>query len=107
VSQWLNVLGMPGMTGYFGLMDIGQPKANEILLVSGAAGAVGQTVGQLAKIKGLHAVAIAEMAGYLREGRMKSREDVVEGEVQVFPATLLKLFNGQNFGKLLLEVAKE
>jgi NADPH-dependent curcumin reductase len=228
VSQWLNVLGMPGMTGYFGLMDVGQPKAGETLLVSGAAGAVGQTVGQLAKIKGLRTVgiaggpakcewvvkelgfdacidykapapagaerweavregikqhcpngvdiyfdnvggdildaaltrinrrarivicgaisqynnvggavvgpknylsllinrarmegmvvfdyadrypqAIAEMAGYLQDGRMKSREDVVEGGVQVFPATLLKLFNGQNFGKLVLEVAKQ
>jgi NADPH-dependent curcumin reductase len=59
VSQWLNVLGMPGMTGYFGLMDIGQPHAGETLVVSGAAGAVGQTVGQLAKIMGLRAVGIA------------------------------------------------
>lgn len=228
LSQWLNVLGMPGMTGYFGLMDVGQPKAGETLLVSGAAGAVGQTVGQLAKIKGLRSVgiaggpakcewvvkelgfdacidykapappgadrwdavrdgikqhcpggvdiyfdnvggdildavltrinrkarivicgaisqynnvggviagpknylsllvnrarmegmvvfdyadrypqAIAELAGYLRDGRMKSREDVVEGGVRAFPATLLKLFNGGNFGKLVLEVAKE
>jgi NADPH-dependent curcumin reductase CurA len=228
VTQWLNVLGMPGMTGYFGLTEVGQPKAGETLLVSGAAGAVGQTVGQLAKIKGLRTVgiaggpakcewvvkelgfdacidykapapagaqrwdavreglkqhcpdgvdiyfdnvggdildaaltrinrkarivicgaisqynnvggamvgpknylsllvnrarmegmvvfdyadrypqAIAEMAGYLKDGRMKSREDVVEGGVRAFPATLLKLFNGENFGKLVLEVAKE
>jgi len=226
-SQWLNVLGMPGMTAYFGLMDVGQPKAGETLVVSGAAGAVGQTVGQLAKIKGLRAVgiaggpgkcewvvkelgfdacidykkaapegvqrwdavreglkqhcpngidiyfdnvggdildaalarinrkarivicgaisqynnagggfvgpknymsllmnrarmegmvvfdyverypqAIAEMAGYLKEGRMKSREDVVQGGVRAFPETLLKLFKGENFGKLVLEVAK-
>ena len=40
-NQWLNVLGMPGMTGYFGLMDIGQPQAGETVVVSGAAGAVG------------------------------------------------------------------
>ena len=227
VSQWLNVLGMPGMTGYFGLMEVGQPKAGETLLVSGAAGAVGQTVGQLARIKGLRAVgiaggpakcewvvkelgfdacidykqpappgverwdavreglkqhcpngidiyfdnvggdildaalarlnrkarvvicgaisqynnagggmagpknsmsllvnrarmegmvvfdyadryplAVAEMAGYLKDGRMKSREDVVAGGVRAFPATLLKLFSGENFGKLVLEVAK-
>jgi NADPH-dependent curcumin reductase len=59
VSQWLNVLGMPGMTAYFGLMDIGLPRPGETLVVSGAAGAVGQTVGQLAKIKGLRAVGIA------------------------------------------------
>ncbi len=215
-SQWLNVLGMPGMTGYFGLMDVGQPKAGETVVVSGAAGAVGQTVGQVAKIKGCRVVgiaggaakcewvvkelgfdacidykagavkdglkahcpngvdvyfdnvggeildtvltrinrkariiicgaisqynnttavqgpknylsllvnrarmegivvfdyadryplAVAEMAGYLKDGRMKSREDVVEGGVAAFPATLNKLFAGENFGKLVLKVA--
>jgi len=214
-TQWLNVLSMPGMTGYFGLMDIGQPKAGETLVVSGAAGAVGQTVGQLAKLKGLRVVgiaggpakcewvvkelgfdacidykagavkdglkehcpegvdiyfdnvggeildavlarlargarivicgaisqynntapvqgpknylsllvnrarmqgmvvfdyadryplAIAELAGYLKSGRMKSKEDVVDG-LEHFPETLLKLFNGENFGKLVLKVA--
>ena len=218
VNQWLNVLGMPGMTGYFGLMDVGMPQAGETLVVSGAAGAVGQTVGQMAKIKGCRVVgiaggkakcdwvvselgfdacidykagpssvkdglkehcpkgvdiyfdnvggeildtvlarinrkariiicgaisqynnttpvqgpknylsllvnrarmegivvfdyaeryhlAIAEMAGYLKDGRMKSKEDVVVG-LQTFPETLLKLFNGENFGKLVLEVAE-
>jgi NADPH-dependent curcumin reductase len=215
-NQWLNVLGMPGMTGYFGLLDVGQPQAGETVLVSGAAGAVGQTVGQLARIKGCRAVgiaggkakcdwvvnelgfdacvdykagdtrealksacpkgvdvyfdnvggdildlalgrinrkariiicgaisqynntapvqgpknylsllvnrarmegivvfdyadrfpqAVAEMAGYLRDGRMKSREDVVVG-LQTFPETLLKLFSGENFGKLVLQVAE-
>ena len=215
-TQWLNVLGMPGMTGYFGLMDVGQPKPGETVVVSGAAGAVGQTVGQLAKIKGCRVVgiaggaakcewvvkelgfdacidykagdvkaglkehcpkgvdiyfdnvggeildavlarlamkariiicgaisqynnttpvqgpknylsllvhrarmegivvfdytarfpiAVAEMAGYLKDGRMKSKEDVVAG-IDTFPETLLKLFNGENFGKLVLEVAK-
>lgn len=218
IGQWLNVLGMPGMTGYFGLMDVGQPKAGETVVVSGAAGAVGQTVGQLAKIKGCRAVgiaggpakcewvvkelgfdacidyksgpvkdglkqhcpngvdiyfdnvggeildtvltrinrkarivicgaisqynntggmvgpknymsllvnrarmegmvvfdyadrypqAIAEMAGYLKDGRMKSKEDVVEGGIAAFPATLNKLFKGENFGKLVLKVADE
>jgi NADPH-dependent curcumin reductase CurA len=48
--------------------------------------------------------AIAEMAAYLQEGRMHSREDVVQG-LEQFPAALLKLFNGENFGKLVLEVA--
>jgi NADPH-dependent curcumin reductase CurA len=215
ITQWLNVLGMPGMTGYFGLMDVGQPQAGETVVVSGAAGAVGQTVGQLAKIKGCRVVgiaggpakcewvvrelgldacidyragnmrddlkaqcpkgvdvyfdnvggdildtvltrinrkariiicgaisqynnttpiqgpknylsllvnrarmegivvfdyadrypqAIAEMAGYLKDGRMKSKEDVVVG-LDTFPETLLKLFNGENFGKLVLQVA--
>jgi NADPH-dependent curcumin reductase CurA len=219
VTQWLNVLGMPGMTGYFGLMDVGQPKAGETVVISGAAGAVGQTVGQIAKLKGCRVVgiaggaakcdwvvkelgfdacidykagpsavkdglkahcpqgvdiyfdnvggeildtvltrinkkariiicgaisqynnttavqgpknylsllvnrarmegivvfdyadryhlAIAEMAGYLKDGRMKSKEDVVTGGVAAFPDTLPKLFNGENFGKLVLEVAK-
>lgn len=214
-TQWLNVLGMPGMTGYFGLMDVGQPRPGETVVVSGAAGAVGQTVGQLAKIKGCRVVgiaggpakcdwvvnelgfdacidykggsvrdglkqhcpdgvdiyfdnvggeildhvlarlarkariiicgaisqynnteavqgpknylsllvhrarmegivvfdyaerfpvAIAELAGYLKDGRMKSREDVVEG-LENFPAALLQLFAGVNFGKLALKVA--
>ena len=217
-TQWLNVLGMPGMTGYFGLMDVGMPKPGETVVVSGAAGAVGQTVGQIAKIKGCRVVGIAggaakcdwvvkelgfdacidykasptsvkdglkehcpkgvdiyfdnvggeildtvltritrkariiicgaisqynnttavqgpknylsllvnrarmegivvfdyadryhlgvaEMAGYLKAGTMKSKEDVVQG-IQNFPETLLKLFNGENFGKLVIEVAK-
>jgi len=217
LTAWLNVLGMPGMTGYFGLMDVGQPKPGETVVVSGAAGAVGQTVGQIAKLKGCRVVgiaggkakcdwvvnelgfdacidykagdvkaglkqhcpkgvdiyfdnvggeildavltritrgariiicgaisqynnttpvkgpanylsllvnrarmegivvfdyadryplAIAEMAGYLKDGKMKSREDVVVG-LENFPDTLLKLFNGENFGKLVLRVAKE
>lgn len=59
LTQWLNVLGMPGMTGYFGLMDVGQPQPGETLVVSGASGAVGQTVGQMAKIKGCRVVGIA------------------------------------------------
>ena len=217
LTQWLNVLGMPGMTGYFGLMDVGQPKPGETVVVSGAAGAVGQTVGQIAKIKGCRVVgiaggkakcdwvvkelgfdacidykagpsavrdglkehcpkgvdiyfdnvggeildhvlakitrgariiicgaisqynnttpvqgpknylsllvnrarmegivvfdyaeryhlAVAEMAGYLKVGRMKSKEDIVVG-INTFPETLLKLFNGENFGKLVLQVA--
>jgi NADPH-dependent curcumin reductase CurA len=217
LTQWLNVLGMPGMTGYFGLMDVGMPQAGETVVVSGAAGAVGQTVGQMARIKGCRVVgiaggaakcawvvnelgfdacidyksgpgavraglkehcpkgvdiyfdnvggdilddvlarinrkariiicgaisqynnttavqgpknylsllvnrarmegivvfdyadryhlAIAEMAGYIKDGRMKSKEDVVVG-LQTFPETLLKLFNGENFGKLVLQVA--
>ena len=215
ITQWLNVLGMPGMTGYFGLMDVGQPKEGDVVVVSGASGAVGQTVGQLAKIKGCRVVgiaggkakcdfvveemgfdacidyknedvraglkahcpdgidiyfdnvggeildhvlarlrrkariiicgaisqynattavqgpknylsllvnrarmegivvfdyadrypiAIAELAGYLKDGRMKSREDVVTG-LDTFPESLVKLFTGENFGKLVLEVA--
>ena len=55
----LNVLGMPGMTAYFGLFDVGAPVAGDTVVVSGAAGAVGMTVGQLAKIHGCRVVGIA------------------------------------------------
>jgi hypothetical protein len=226
LTQWLNVLGMPGMTAYFGLLDVGQPQPGQTVVVSGAAGAVGQTVGQLAKIKGCRVVgiaggpakcewvvrelgfdacidykapapagaahwdpvkdglrahcpkgvdvyfdnvggdildavlarlargarivicgaisqynattavqgpknylsllvhrarmqgmvvfdyaerypqAVAELAGYLKDGRMKSREDVVEGGVAAFPEALNRLFSGGNFGKLVLQVAR-
>jgi NADPH-dependent curcumin reductase CurA len=56
---WLNVLGMPGMTAYFGLREVGQPKAGETVVVSGAAGAVGMTVGQVARQLGCRVVGIA------------------------------------------------
>jgi len=49
-------------------------------------------------------LAVAEMAGYLKDGRMKSKEDIVEG-LDNFPEALLKLFSGANFGKLVLKVA--
>jgi len=55
----LGVLGMPGMTAYFGLLDIGRPAEGETVVVSGAAGAVGGTVGQIAKLKGCRTVGIA------------------------------------------------
>ncbi|MGX5816944.1 NADP-dependent oxidoreductase [Chitinophaga lutea] len=58
-SYYLGVLGMPGLTAYFGLMDIGKPKAGETLVVSGAAGAVGLVVGQLGRHLGCHVVGIA------------------------------------------------
>jgi NADPH-dependent curcumin reductase len=206
---------MPGMTAYFGLLEIGKPKAGETVVVSGAAGAVGSVVGQIAKIKGCRAVGIAggeekcrhiveelgfdaaidyksedvlrslrqhcpngidvyfdnvggeildaalaclarggriplcgaisqynaeggmrgpanymsllvnrgtmtgflvfdfadrygqaaqEMAGWRQEGRLRSFEDVATGGVPAFPETLLRLFRGENLGKLVLEV---
>jgi hypothetical protein len=206
---------MPGMTAYFGLLDVGQPKEGETVVVSGAAGAVGAVVGQIAKIKGCRAVGIAggadkcrylveelgfdaavdyknedvreslrrhcpkgidvyfdnvggeildialsllalrarvpicgaisqynnleevkgpknylsllvnrarmegfvvidyaprfmegimAMAGWLAQGKLKAREDIVEG-LETFPETLLKLFRGENFGKLVIKVA--
>jgi NADPH-dependent curcumin reductase CurA len=71
LPAWLNVLGMPGMTAYFGLTDIGQPKAGDTVVVSAAAGAVGATVGQVAKQLGCRAVGIAggpDKCRYVVEG---------------------------------------
>ncbi len=59
VSTALGVLGITGLTAYFGLLDVCHPKAGETVVVSGAAGAVGSIVGQIAKIKGCHTVGIA------------------------------------------------
>src|ERR1035441_1800110 len=59
LTRYLSVLGMPGMTAYFGLLDIGRPEAGETVVVSAAAGAVGQIVGQIARIKGCRVVGIA------------------------------------------------
>lgn len=59
ISTALGVLGMPGLTAYFGLLDIGRPQPNETVVVSGAAGAVGMTVGQIARIHGCRVVGIA------------------------------------------------
>ena len=58
-SYYLGVLGMPGLTAYFGLMHIGKPKVGETVVVSGAAGAVGIVVGQIAKLQGCRVVGIA------------------------------------------------
>jgi hypothetical protein len=59
ITTALGVLGVPGLSAYFGLLDIGKPKEGETVVVSGAAGAVGTTVCQIAKIKGCRAVGIA------------------------------------------------
>ena len=59
VSTALGILGMPGMTAYVGLLEIGQPKPGETVVVAAASGAVGSVVGQIAKIKGCRAVGIA------------------------------------------------
>jgi NADPH-dependent curcumin reductase len=213
ITTYLGVLGMPGMTAYFGLLDIGKPQPGETVVVSGAAGAVGAVVCQIAKIKGCKVVGIAggadkckyltdalgcdaaidyknedvkaglkkhcpdgihvyfdnvggdileaclarlalhariivcgaisqynnttppkgpanylsllvnrasmtgmvvfdyaarygegakEMAGWMAAGKLTHKEDVVSGGIDAFPETLLKLFKGENFGKLVL-----
>lgn len=214
LEAYLGVLGMPGMTAYFGLTDVGAVKEGDTVLISAASGAVGALVGQIAKLKGCRVVGIAggaekcayvvdelgfdaaidyknedvykgmkqhcpdgvdiffdnvggeildaalanlalngrvvicgaisqynategmyapknymsllvnrarmqgfvvfdyadryaegakAMAGWLSEGKIKHREDIVEG-FESFPDTLLKLFEGSNFGKLILKV---
>jgi hypothetical protein len=59
VRDALGLLGLPGMTAYFALLDVGQPRAGQTVVVSAAAGAVGQAVGQIAKIRGCRTVAVA------------------------------------------------
>jgi NADPH-dependent curcumin reductase CurA len=59
LPRWLGALGMPGMTAYFGLLEIGRPEPGQTVVVSAAAGAVGHLVGQIARIKGARAVGIA------------------------------------------------
>lgn len=213
---YVGALGLTGLTAYFGLLEVGQAKAGDTVVVSGAAGATGMVVGQIAKIKGCRAIGIAggqekcsyivkelgfdaaidyknekvsdglrrhcpkginvyfdnvggeilddalanlahgarvvicgaisqynsttgfkgpsnylsllinsarmegfvifnyaarygeaarEMAGWIMAGKLKSREDIVEG-FDTFPDTLLKLFRGENLGKLMIKVAE-
>jgi NADPH-dependent curcumin reductase CurA len=71
LTTQLSVLGVPGMTAYFGLLDVGKPEPGNTVVVSGAAGAVGAAVGQIAKIKGCRVVGIAggpDKCTYLVEG---------------------------------------
>jgi NADPH-dependent curcumin reductase CurA len=70
VSAYLGVLGMPGLSAYAGLLEIGKPKEGETVFVSGAAGAVGSLAGQIAKIRGCHAIGSTgsdSKVGFLRD----------------------------------------
>jgi NADPH-dependent curcumin reductase CurA len=83
---YLSTLGMPGMTAYFGLLDIGRPEPGETVVVSGAAGAVGGVVGQIAKLKGARVVGIAggaeKCAHALRELGFDAAIDYKAGELE-------------------------
>ncbi|MFQ3340978.1 MAG: NADPH-dependent curcumin reductase CurA [Flavobacteriaceae bacterium] len=59
ITQYIGTLGMPGMTAYFGILEVGKLKTGDVVLVSGAAGAVGSIVGQIAKLKGASVIGIA------------------------------------------------
>lgn len=70
LAKWMSVLGMTGMTAYFGLLDVGAPKEGDVVVVSGGAGAVGSIVGQIAKINGCKVVGIAggaDKIAYMRD----------------------------------------
>lgn len=95
LSAYLGILGMTGLTAYFGLTDIGEPKEGETIVVSGAAGAVGSVVGQIAKIKGLKTVGIAgsdekvqmlkEKFGYDEAVNYKTTQDMAKAINEAAP----------------------
>nr|WP_029329014.1 NADP-dependent oxidoreductase [Lentibacillus jeotgali] len=101
ITTALYIAGMPGLTAYFGLLYIGQPQAGETVVISGAAGAVGMVVGQIAKMKGCRVVGIAgseEKVNYLKkelnfdavinykesENISKALKEVVPGGVDIY-----------------------
>jgi NADPH-dependent curcumin reductase CurA len=112
VQLYLSTLGMPGMTAYFGLLDIGRPKPGETVVVSGAAGAVGAVVGQIARIKECRVVGIAGGAAkcaYLRDALGfdavidYKAEDVNAGLGQACPKGIDVYFD--NVGGAILDAA--
>jgi NADPH-dependent curcumin reductase CurA len=81
---YIGALGMPGMTAYFGLLDIGKPEPGQTVVVSGAAGAVGALVGQIAKLKGARVIGIAggaDKCSYVSEVGFDATIDYKSGDV--------------------------
>jgi len=91
LSAHLGVVGMPGRTAYFGLLEVGKPKPGETLVVAAASGAVGSVVGQIARIQGMRAVGIAggeEKCRYVREEL--GFDDCIDYKAGNFPELLRK-----------------
>jgi len=118
---YLGVAGMPGLTAYAGLYDVAKFTAKDTVLVSGAAGAVGSTVCQLAKAEGAYVVGIAvqgfivtdhahlqgddiaKLGPLMAAGKLKQMETVVDGIDQA-PSAFLRLFSGDKQGKMLVKL---
>ena len=109
---FLGPLGMTGLTAYFGLLDIGEPKEGETVLVSAAAGAVGSVVGQIAKIKGCHVVGLAgsdekcawlESLGFDVAINYKTAQDLGKAVYKACPKGVDVYFD--NVGGEILDVA--
>ena len=99
LSNWLGIIGMPGQTAYFGLLDIGKPQPGETVFVSGAAGAVGSAVCQIAKLKGCRVVGSAGS---------QAKVDWLLNEVGIDAAINYKEHPGvQNLTKALREAAPD
>ena len=113
LTNFLSVLGPTGLTAYFGLLEVGQPKAGETVLVSAAAGAVGSVVGQIAKIKGCRVVGMAgseekcrwltEELGFDAAINYKTCGDMLAAIQQACPAGVDVYFD--NVGGEILEAA--
>jgi NADPH-dependent curcumin reductase CurA len=110
-SAQIGVLGIPGLTAYFGLLDIGAPKPGETVLVSTAAGAVGSAAGQIAKIKGCRTIGIAggadkcrwliEDLGFDAAIDRKAEPDIAAAVARACPGGVDVLFD--NVGNTLLD----
>ena len=98
LPMYIGTLGMPGMTAYFGILEVGKIKEGDTVLVSGAAGAVGSIVGQIAKIKGCHVVGIAggeKKCKYIKEelgfdGAIDYKSENIYAASKISPPTLSK-----------------
>ena len=109
---YLGALGMPGMTAYFGILEVGKIKEGDIVLISGAAGAVGSVVGQIAKLKGCTVIGIAggqEKCDYLKN-ELGFDEAIDYKNENIYSALKKKCPNGidvffDNVGGIILDAA--